>query len=53
MAAEKSAPSCPAGAPLVEQPPPDLSPWWRAHLDPLAAHAGEVLDVIAGTTLLH
>lgn len=65
---EASAPNPWAGAPsaaetsaaflsrwrtLVRQPPPDLSPWWRSHLEPLAAHAAGVLDVIAGTTLLH
>lgn len=38
---------------LVERPPADLSPWWRLRLEPLASHAAEVLDHIAGTTLLH
>lgn len=38
---------------LVEQPPADLSPWWRLRLERLAGHAADVLDHIAGNPLLH
>lgn len=52
-AAKKSAPFLSRWRTLVAQPPPDLSPWWRSHLEPLATHAAGVLDHIAGATLLH
>ncbi|MEO6998325.1 MAG: hypothetical protein ABI112_09605 [Terracoccus sp.] len=52
-APEKSAPFLSRWRTLVAQPPVDLSPWWRAHLEPLAVHAAHVLDDIAGTTLSH
>ncbi|HLR83672.1 MAG TPA: aminoglycoside phosphotransferase family protein [Nocardioidaceae bacterium] len=38
---------------LVADPPLDLDPWWRVHLDELGGLASEAADVVDGVQLVH
>lgn len=38
---------------LADDPPDDLAPWWRAHLDGLAPHAARAIGLVDGNALAH
>lgn len=38
---------------ILADPPPDLGPWWRAHLERVAEHASRALGAVDGPRLAH